>query len=120
MKKSRYEIIKEFLSLSLPISLSSLAYFAQITVALYLISKTGDVHMLSAVGLGDMILKTFGIAFFYGMNSGIETLVSQAVGAGNLHMAGVYLQTGRIVILLFFLPICAIFMKTEQMLLSLE
>ena len=85
-----------------------------------MVSRSGDVRMLSAVGLGDMILKAFGIAFYYGLNSSIETLVSQAVGAGNLRMAGVYLNTGRLLIFLFSFPICAIFLQTEKLLLVLD
>jgi Na+-driven multidrug efflux pump len=68
-----------------------MANFFQVTAALLLISQTGDVKSLSIVGLGDMFIKIFGVGTFFGLNSSVETLVSQAYGAGNLHMCGVYL-----------------------------
>lgn len=74
--RSKSSIIREFLQISVPLSLGSMAYFFQVTVALFLISRNGDVQQLSVVGLGDMVLKMFGISFYFGLNSSIETLVS--------------------------------------------
>ena len=99
--------------------LGSMAYFFQVTVALFLISRTGDVKELSIVGLGDMVLKMFGISFYFGLNSSIETLVSQASGAGNMKMCGIYLWTGRMLVLISFIPISLVLYQTEYLLLKL-
>lgn len=102
--------------MSVPLSISSMANFFQVTVAILLISYTGDVMQLSVVGLGDMVLKIFGISVFFGLNSSVETLVSQAYGAGNLHMCGVYRWTGRLIVVIAFVPVAVIMYHTETML----
>jgi len=56
-----------------------------------------------------MILTTFGICIFYGLNGSVETLVSQANGSNNYYMCGVYLQTGRMVALSCFIPVLCLF-----------
>ena len=53
-----------------------MAYFCQVSVALFLISQSNDVKSLSVVGLGDMVIKIVGISYYFGINSGLETLVS--------------------------------------------
>ena len=62
--------------------------------------------------MGNMILNLFGMGMFYGLNSALETLVSQAYGAKNLYLCGVYLQRGRVIITLFYIPIMMIFLSS--------
>ena len=65
--------------------------------------------MAAAIGLGNMIVGGFAISILYGLNGSVETLVSQANGAGNQYMCGVYLKTGRFVVVLASIPIALIF-----------
>jgi hypothetical protein len=41
--------------------------------------------------MGTMVLNMCGVAPYLGLNSGLETLVSQAMGAENLTLCGIYL-----------------------------
>lgn len=69
------------------------------------IGNTGSSEMMSGVGLGDTALTFMGWWAMIGMNNAIESLVSQAVGAKNIQLAGVYLNQGRLLLTLFFIPV---------------
>ena len=113
-------VIKSFLTISVPITISSMIYFFEITITLYYISLSKDIKQLSAVGLGNMILTTFGVCVFYGLNGSVETLVSQANGANNMYMCKVYLKTGKLVAYLAFLPILSSFYGMWSVLFKLQ
>ena len=44
-----------------------------------------------------------------GLNSGLETLVSQAKGSGNIELCELYLQRGRGIVSLAFIPMFVVF-----------
>lgn len=66
-----------------------------------------------------MVLKIMALSYYVGINCGLETLVSQAYGAGNMHMCGVYLWTGRLIVVISFIPIFILLWHTEYFLLKL-
>lgn len=114
--KSKFAIIWEFIKISLPLSLSSMIYFFQVTITLYYIRLKGTQYEMSAVGLANMIVATFGTTVLQGINGGLETLVSQANGSGNQYMCGVYLKTARVIAIITFLPISYILYNIRQVL----
>ena len=75
--------------------------------------------LLAAAGVGNMVLNLFGMGIFYGLNSALETLVSQAYGAKNLELCGLYLQRGRYLLSLAYVPIVGIFLLSHLMLTKL-
>ena len=58
---------------------------------------------LAAVGLGNLFINMLGVAIFFGLNGALETLVSQAYGANDKHLCGIYLQRGRFINTIMFL-----------------
>lgn len=78
-----------------------------------------DPVLLAAAGVGNMVLNIFGMAIFYGLNSALETLVSQAYGAKNLELCGLYLQRGRYILSLSYVPIVGIFLLSHLLLTKL-
>jgi len=48
----------------------------------------------------------------------MDTLISQAAGAGNLELCGVYLNRGRYVMTIFFIPLCTISIFIEGILIA--
>ena len=72
--------------------------------------------MLAGVGMGNVIMNMLGLAVIYGMNMALETLVSQSYGQGNLELCGVYLNRGRFIITLCFIPIALILTKVHDIL----
>lgn len=53
------------------------------------------------------------------MNNAIETLVSQAAGAKDLKLCGIYLNRGRYLLTLFLIPITCILLYVEPLLVML-
>ena len=75
--------------------------------------------MLAGVGMGNMTQNLCGLSIILGFNSSIDTLVSRSAGAGDLKMCGVYLNRGRFVMTVIFVPIVFIIMNTESLLISI-
>lgn len=80
----------------------------------------GDPIYVAAAGLGNMYANVTCLLIIYGLNSAIATLCSQAYGYGNLHKCGVYLNKGRIAIVIFFIPIFGIMFLCETFLLAIK
>ena len=55
------------------------------------IGRLGDPVKMAAVGMGNVIINMTGFAVYFGMNCGLETLVSQSYGAKNFRQCGVIL-----------------------------
>ena len=66
-----------------------------------------------------MIQNILGLSVVYGMNSVIEILSSQAFGAGNKQLCGVYLYRGCILLTLAYVPIVLMLLQSEFILLLL-
>jgi Na+-driven multidrug efflux pump len=60
-----------------------------------------------------MIINMFGIGTFFGLNSAVETLVSQAFGSKEMWLCGLYLQRGRVLVCVIFIPIFILFCYSE-------
>ena len=71
---------------------------------------------LAGVGLGSMILGMFCRHVLAGLNSAIETLVSQAFGQGELKLTGVYLNRGFFIMTVFYLPLALFLSYSEDLL----
>ena len=72
--------------------------------------------MLAGVGLGNMTMAFLGYMVMIGLNSSIETFVSQAAGAKNMELCGVYLNRGRFVMTCAFVPISIVLMQSYPIL----
>ena len=66
--------------------------------------------------MGNLIINVCAYGPYQGINSALETLVSQAFGAKNIELCGIYLQRGRIVTLLFSVPILTILIVSHNFL----
>lgn len=67
--------------------------------------------------MGNMTLNILGLSVILGMNSALETFVSQSYGNGNLYMCGVFLNRARFLITCLFLPIIFLLLQSERLLL---
>ena len=84
------------------------------------VGHLGDPVFVAAAGLGNMYANITCLLIIYGLNSAIATLVSQAYGSGNMRKAGIYLNKGRIAIMIFFIPIFGLMFLCESFLLLLR
>lgn len=55
-----------------------------------------------------------------GINSALETFASQAAGAGNLELCGLYLNRNRVVLAINAIPVCAILFNAESILIAIK
>lgn len=107
------------LKLGLP-SIAAVAIFEiQVLINIYYVSHLGDKSYISAVGLGNMILNSMILSSLQGINSNIETLVSQAYGTGNLEICGIYLNRAIVMMTCTFLVTIIIIFKSEDILIML-
>jgi len=80
----------------------------------------GDPIFVAAAGLGNMYANITCLLIIYGLNSAIATLCAQAYGSNNIHKVGVYLNKGRIAILIFFVPIFGVMFLCESFLVAIR
>ena len=108
--------VKVVLNQAIPTIVCLLIVMIQEMVNLIFVGHLNDEKILAGVGLGIMLQNVFGLSIVLGINGAIETLVSQAYGNGNLHLCGIYLNRGRFVVLLTFIPLVALLCNTENIL----
>lgn len=64
---------------------------------------------LVAVGLSGVVVTLMMLSvLLIGVSSAQEALISQAFGAGDDHLCGVYLNRGRLILVAFFIPLALI------------
>lgn len=108
-ESSSVPVTKKFISMAIPASISLLVSYLLTTVNLIFVGHLDDPMKVAACGLGNQIIVIFGQAAFYGLNSGMETLVSQAFGQKNLTLCGQIYQRGRMLVMLYYIPLLIIF-----------
>lgn len=69
--------------------------------------------------MGAMVSNMVAMSAFIGFNMGLDTLISQAAGAGNLELCGVLVHRARVVLSLLFIPIMGILANMKNILISL-
>lgn len=84
----------------------------QEVVNLAFVGQLNDAAMLAGVGLGNTILNMCGMSIILGLNLALETFVSQSFGQGNLQLCGLYLNRGRFILTILFIPLCMVFSQT--------
>lgn len=107
------------LNLSIPSILCSVITKAQDTINLIYIGKLNQTAMLAGVGLGGMTAEFLAMMFFKGLNNCITTFVSQSAGNDNMKLCGVYLNRGRFIITVLFIPISFLLTRVENILVYL-
>ena len=105
---SEWSRAKFITKISLPVVLASLIYTGTDTINLLFVGSFNDKELISGIGLAYSCINLMGFTIIIGLNSTIDTLVSNAGGAGNLYLCGVYLNRARFVMTLFFIPVIAI------------
>ena len=75
-----------------------------------------DETLISGIGMGFMFVEIMVTAPAKGLNSALETLVSQAFGAGELTMCGVYLNRGRLIFSVYFLVALIVIINADRIL----
>jgi MATE family multidrug resistance protein len=113
-------IWKQIFTLAIPNVASSLAMYSTVVITTLCISRLDDPSLLAAFGLGSLIGNVLGLSIGVGLNSVLDTLVSQAYGADNMKLASVHLNRARLVVTVAVIPCCFALFFTDSLLLWLE
>jgi len=88
---------KKLWTLAGPAILTILCQYAIGSVTQIFAGHLGSLQ-LAAVSIGITVIGGFTFGFMLGMGSALETLCGQAVGAGQIHMLGVFMQRSWIIL----------------------
>ena len=97
-----------------------LVYTMVMLVNTYYIGHVNDPVLLAGVGMGNMLINVLCFAVVQGLNGALETLVSQAYGAGKYKACGIYLNRGKFVATIIFIPIIILYICSEEILVGLH
>mmetsp|Transcript_12782 Transcript_12782/g.21610 ORF Transcript_12782/g.21610 Transcript_12782/m.21610 type:complete len:275 (+) Transcript_12782:30-854(+) len=106
------------LKIALPAIFSSLVYKIRDTFNIIALGHLDEKELMAGVGMGNACIHLMGLSIILGLNSALDTLVSNAAGAGDLELCGVYLNRARVILTVCFLPIILIQRQLEGILLA--
>ena len=107
----------QIIGLAFPNIVSNLAMYSTAVVSTLCISRLDRPDLLAAFGLGNLITNVFGLSIGVGLTSVLETLVAQAYGANNMHLAAIHLNRSRLVVSIAAVPCFFFLWYTDQLLL---
>jgi MATE family multidrug resistance protein len=113
------ERLKMILNIALPTILTGFIQRSADAVNLSFLGHLDDNAIIAGAGMGSVVVNFLGWTIVIGLNSALDTLVSQAAGAGNLELCGVYLNRGRFVMSLLFVPVACMTFYTKDILIAL-
>ena len=88
-----------------PAVLSNMMAVVTVITNTMIAGRMNDPTKLAAVGLANVCFGIMMLSVMSGLNSAQETLTSQAYGFGDLKLCGIYLNRGRAVLMVFFVPL---------------
>lgn len=95
----------KIVKLAFPVMLGNFLNFAEPMMNMIFIGRTSDSQVeIGGLGLGTTYLLTVNYLLGIGLSQGITTLLAQSYGKGDLHMVGVYLWRGRLILFLIQIP----------------
>ncbi|XP_058081015.1 protein DETOXIFICATION 33-like [Magnolia sinica] len=110
-----WEESKKMWEIAGPAILTSVLQFSIGFVTVAFVGHLGFIE-LAAVAVSQNIVEGFAFGFLLGMGSAVETLCGQAVGAGQIHMLGIYLQRSWILTGLTALALTPVYIFTSPIL----
>ena len=98
----RFSII---MKLAIPSVITSVIKSTQNTVNFAFLGHLDNMHLVAGVGMGNVCCNFLGLALMSGLSGALDTLISQAYGAKNYQLCGVYLNKARFVTTIAFIPL---------------
>ena len=105
--------------LIIPASLGMMVGMMTEMINLIVVGHLKNAAMVAGVGMGNATLNLTGQSIILGFNSALDTLISNAAGSKNLELCGVYLNRGRFLMTILFIPISAILFNTKSILVAI-
>ncbi|KAM7250679.1 hypothetical protein ACFE04_022562 [Oxalis oulophora] len=102
-----------------PAILTSVSQFSIAFVTTAFVGRLGEVE-LAAVSIVQNVIEGFVYGIMLGMGSALETLCGQAVGGGQFHMLGIYLQRSWIITGITALVLTPVYVFTAPLLIFIR
>jgi multidrug resistance protein, MATE family len=99
--------------ISLPQILTTVSFQVTNVMTVYFIGHYCSKEIMAGVGMGNVIVGSFCMAFCFGLNGTLESKVSQSYGAENYEMCGVWLNRGRMINTVLMVPILFLFLSSQ-------
>ena len=112
-------MMKHYLRLALPASLNQVQGLLVMQMNFVFLGRFASSTMVAGVGMGSVTLNVCCLGFMYGLNGAQDTLVSRAFGLNDLRLCGEYLNRGRAIITVIFIPIIILLLFSEKLLLAI-
>ena len=97
-------LMTTFLNLAIPSIITFILGFATTLIQSFYAGTMQDPINLTVVGLSSSLSQIIIFTPLMGINSAQETLTSQAFGAGDLRLCGIYLNRGHFILIVAFIP----------------
>ena len=91
------------MKLTIPNVLGNVAMFMSNTITLIYAGRLYDSVNVAVIGLAGTTTRISMSSILFGINSAQDTLTSQAFGASNIRLCGIYLNRGSFVVTIIFL-----------------
>eukprot|EP00347_Sterkiella_histriomuscorum_P009123 403342431 len=103
----------EILNIAIPANFAIFQWVLFDITSLYFIGSIGEPILLAAFGVANVLLTVL-VVILLGLNSTLNTLVSQSYGQHDMEMCRTYIGRGRVVVTLAYLPIAVILMFSNK------
>jgi MATE family multidrug resistance protein len=113
--RAAYSIVGD----AVPATFGLLFIFICETINIIFIGRYDDPDMIAGIGIGTLYINATGYILGAGLIGGLDTLCSQAYGAKEYRLLGIFANIGRFIIFLFFILISIPFIIYSSNLLSL-
>ena len=118
IKPLRYRL-KKYVRLGVVSILCFVMMIVQDQINVAFIGNISDPAKLAGIGLGNMVLNLVPYALLFGVNTALETFVSQAYGRQDLRECGLYLHRSMLIICCIFVPVAISMFYASNVLISL-
>ena len=92
-----------------------LGYLPEI-INLSMIGQKYDTYSVNAISLCNIIIALLPFTLMYGINGALDTLMSQAYGAQDYELAGHFLNAGRFLMAVIYVPMFVVMLFTGAIL----
>ncbi|KAL1554225.1 protein DETOXIFICATION 33-like isoform X1 [Salvia divinorum] len=115
LKAKTWDESKKMWEIAAPAIIATVAQFSIGVVTVAFVGHLGELE-LAAVSIVQNVLEGFVYGIMLGMGSALETLCGQAVGGGQYHMLGIYLQRSCIITLVTAIFLSPLYVFTSPIL----
>lgn len=104
--------LMELISLALPIIFTAFLTEVNGVITLYFVGRIDGAKYIGAATLGNMMCNITGYSIMFGMCSALDTLASQAFGAKEYKLMGLYTQRAMVILTCCSIPIILMWSQT--------